>query len=247
MEFDNQVALVTGGSRGIGKSVSAELASGGAYVLVNYRENSGAAERTVAEIEEAGGRARAVRFDVSDFAEVQSAVSGLSDEFGAIQILVNNAGITNDGLILRMEEEDWDRVSDINLKGTFNCTKAVCRGMFRKRYGRIVNVTSVASEVGNAGQSNYTASKAGVVGFTKSAAREFSSRGVTVNAVSPGFVETDINRDLADEIKKKYLEAVPLGRFGSVEDISSAVCFLASSKAAYITGEVLKVNGGLYM
>lgn len=247
MEFDNQVALVTGGSRGIGKSVSMELASGGAYVLVNYRENSGAAERTVAEIEEAGGRARAVRFDVSDFAEVQSAVSGLSDEFGAIQILVNNAGITNDGLILRMEEEDWDRVSDINLKGTFNCTKAVCRGMFRKRYGRIVNVTSVASEVGNAGQSNYTASKAGVVGFTKSAAREFSSRGVTVNAVSPGFVETDINRDLADEIKKKYLEAVPLGRFGSVEDISSAVCFLASSKAAYITGEVLKVNGGLYM
>lgn len=247
MEFDNQVALVTGGSRGIGKSVSMELASGGAYVLVNYRENSGAAERTVAEIEEAGGRARAVRFDVSDFAEVQSAVSGLSDEFGAIQILVNNAGITNDGLILRMEEEDWDRVSDINLKGTFNCTKAVCRGMFRKRYGRIVNVTSVASDVGNAGQSNYTASKAGVVGFTKSAAREFSSRGVTVNAVSPGFVETDINRDLADEIKKKYLEAVPLGRFGSVEDISSAVCFLASSKAAYITGEVLKVNGGLYM
>ena len=247
MEFDNQVALVTGGSRGIGKSVSAELASGGAYVLVNYRENSGAAERTVAEIEEAGGRARAVRFDVSDFAEVQSVVSGLSDEFGGIQILVNNAGITNDGLILRMEEEDWDRVSDINLKGTFNCTKAVCRGMFKKRYGRIVNVTSVASEVGNAGQSNYTASKAGVVGFTKSAAREFSSRGITVNAVSPGFVETDINRDLAGEIKKKYLEAVPLGRFGSVEDISAAVCFLASPKASYVTGEVLKVNGGLYM
>lgn len=247
MEFDNQVALVTGGSRGIGKSVSMELASGGAHVLVNYRENSGAAERTVAEIEEAGGRARAVRFDVSDFAEVQGVVSGLSDEFGGIQILVNNAGITNDGLILRMEEEDWDRVSDINLKGTFNCTRAVCRGMFKKRYGRIVNVTSVASEVGNAGQSNYTASKAGVVGFTKSAAREFSSRGVTVNAVSPGFVETDINRDLSEDIKKKYLEAVPLGRFGSVEDISAAVCFLASSRASYVTGEVIKVNGGLYM
>ena len=146
-----------------------------------------------------------------------------------------------------MEEEDWDRVSDINLKGTFNCTRAVCRGMFRKRYGRIVNVTSVASEVGNAGQSNYTASKAGVVGFTKSAAREFSSRGVTVNAVSPGFVETDINRDLSEDIKKKYLEAVPLGRFGSVEDISAAVCFLASSRASYVTGEVIKVNGGLYM
>lgn len=247
MEFDNQVALVTGGSRGIGKSVSMELASGGAFVLVNYKENSEAAERTVAEIEKAGGRARAVRFDVSDFAGVQSAVSGLSDEFDGIQILVNNAGITNDGLILRMEEEDWDRVMDINLKGAFNCTRAVCRGMFKKRYGRIVNVTSVASEVGNAGQANYTASKAGVVGFTKSAAREFSSRGITVNAVSPGFVETDINRDLADEIKKKYLEAVPLGRFGSVGDISAAVCFLASPKAAYITGEVLKVNGGLYM
>ena len=247
MELDNQVALITGGSRGIGKSVASELASRGAYVLINYATNSEAAAETLEEIEKAGGEGRTVCFDVSDFAEVQSTVSGLSDELDGIQILVNNAGITNDGLLVRMEEEDWDKVVDINLKGVFNCTKAVCRGMMKKRYGRIVNITSVAGEVGNAGQTNYSASKAGIVGFTKSSAREFSSRGITVNAVSPGFVETDINRDLPEEIKKKYLEAVPLGRFGRVEDISSAVCFLVSTGASYITGEVIKVNGGLYM
>lgn len=247
MELDNQVALITGGSRGIGKSVALELASKGAYVLINYATNSDAASETLEEIEKAGGRGRTVRFDVSDFAQVQSTVSGLSDELDGIHILVNNAGITNDGLLVRMEEEDWDRLMDINLKGVFNCTKAVCRGMMKKRYGRIVNITSVAGEVGNAGQTNYSASKAGIVGFTKSSAREFSSRGITVNAVSPGFVETDINRDLPEEIKKKYLEAVPLGRFGRVEDISGAVCFLVSAGAAYITGEVIKVNGGLYM
>ena len=247
MKLSEQVALVTGGSRGIGKDIAKKLASCGAYVLINYVSNREAAEETIGEIEKAGGTGRAVGFDVSDFAEVQRSVGALSDEFKGIQILVNNAGITNDGLIKGMEEDDWDRVLDVNLKGVFNCTKAVSRGMFKNRYGRIVNLTSVVAEFGNMGQTNYSASKAGIIGFTKSTAKEFSSRGITVNAVSPGLVETDINEDLPLYVKKRYLELIPLGRFGRVEDISGAVCFLVSEGASYITGEVIKINGGLYM
>ena len=247
MELSNQVALITGGSRGIGKDIAKKLASRGAYVLVNYITNSQAAEETLGEIEGEGGKGRAVGFDVSDFDEVQRYVGELSGELGGIQILVNNAGIRNDGLLMRMGERDWSRVMDINLKGTFNCTKAVSRGMFKNRYGRIINITSTAGEVGNPGQANYAASKAGVIGLTKATAKEFSSRGITVNAVSPGFVETDIIADLNEEMRKKYLEAIPLGRFGRVEDISNVVCFLVSEGASYITGEVIKVNGGIYM
>ena len=247
MEFSNQVALITGGSRGIGKDIAKKLASRGAYVLINYISNSQAAEETLGEIEQEGGKGRAVGFDVSDFDEVQRRVGELSGELGGIHILVNNAGIRNDGLLMRMGEEDWDRVMDINLKGAFNCTKAVSRGMFKNRYGRIINITSTAGEAGNPGQANYAASKAGVVGLTKATAKEFSSRGITVNAVSPGFVETDIIADLNEEMRKKYLEAIPLGRFGRVEDISNVVCFLVSEGASYITGEVIKVNGGIYM
>ncbi len=247
MEFNNKVALITGGSRGIGKDIAKKLASRGAYVLINYISNSQAAEETLGEIEQAGGSGRAVGFDVSDFAEVQKTVGELSGELGGIQILVNNAGIRNDGLLVRMGEEDWDRVMDINLKGAFNCTKAVSRGMFKNRYGKIVNIISTAGEVGNPGQANYSASKAGIIGLTKSTAKEFSSRGITVNAVSPGFVETDIIADLNEDMRKKYLEAIPLGRFGRVEDISSVVCFLVSEDASYITGEVIRVNGGIYM
>ena len=247
MEFSNQVALITGGSRGIGKDIAKKLASRGAYVLINYITNSRAAEETLGEIEQEGGKGRAVGFDVSDFDEVQQRVGELSGELGGIHILVNNAGIRNDGLLMRMGEEDWDRVMDINLKGAFNCTKAVSRGMFKNRYGRIINITSTAGEAGNPGQANYAASKAGVVGLTKATAKEFSSRGITVNAVSPGFVETDIIADLNEEMRKKYLEAIPLGRFGRVEDISNVVCFLVSEGASYITGEVIKVNGGIYM
>ncbi len=247
MEFSNQVALITGGSRGIGKDIAKKLASRGAYVLINYVSNSQAAEETLGEIEQEGGKGRAVGFDVSDFDEVQQRVGELSGELGGIHILVNNAGIRNDGLLMRMGEEDWDRVMDINLKGAFNCTKAVSRGMFKNRYGRIINITSTAGEAGNPGQANYAASKAGVVGLTKATAKEFSSRGITVNAVSPGFVETDIIADLNEEMRKKYLEAIPLGRFGRVEDISNVVCFLVSEDASYITGEVIKVNGGIYM
>lgn len=247
MEFSNQVALITGGSRGIGKDIAKKLASRGAYVLINYISNRQAAEETLGEIEQEGGKGRAVGFDVSDFDEVQRCVGELSGELGGIHILVNNAGIRNDGLLMRMGEEDWDRVMDINLKGAFNCTKAVSRGMFKNRYGRIINITSTAGEAGNPGQANYAASKAGVVGLTKATAKEFSSRGITVNAVSPGFVETDIIADLNEEMRKKYLEAIPLGRFGRVEDISNVVCFLVSEGASYITGEVIKVNGGIYM
>ena len=247
MELSKQIALVTGGSRGIGRDIAKEFALRGAYVLINYISNRQAAEETLKEIEQAGGSGRAVGFDVSDFAEVQRNVGELSDEFDGIQILVNNAGIRNDGLLIRMGEGDWDRVMDINLKGAFNCTKAVSRGMFKNRYGRIINITSTAGEVGNPGQANYSASKAGVIGLTKATAKEFSSRGITVNAVSPGFVETEIIADLNEDMRKKYLEAIPLGRFGRVEDISSAVCFLVSKRASYITGEVIKVNGGIYM
>ena len=247
LELTNQVALVTGGSRGIGKDVAKKLASHGAYVLINYATNRQAAEETLEEIEQDGGSGRVVGFDVSDFDEVQKSVGELSNELNGIQILVNNAGIRNDGLLMRMGQEDWNRVMDINLKGTFNCTKAVCRGMFKNRYGRIVNIISAAGETGNPGQANYAASKAGVIGFTKSTAKEFSSRGITVNAVSPGFVETDIIADLNEDMRKRYLEAIPLGRFGRVEDISSVVCFLISEGASYITGEVIRVNGGIYM
>ena len=247
LELTNQVALITGGSRGIGKDIAKKLASHGAYVLINYASNQEAAEETLGEIERDGGSGRVVGFDVSDFDEVQKSVGELSNELNGIQILVNNAGIRNDGLLMRMGEEDWGRVMDINLKGTFNCTKAVCRGMFKNRYGRIVNIISTAGEVGNPGQANYSASKAGIIGFTKSTAKEFSSRGITVNAVSPGFVETDIIADLNEDMRKKYLEAIPLGRFGRVEDISSVVCFLISEGASYITGEVIRVNGGIYM
>lgn len=247
MKLSKQVALVTGGSRGIGKDIAKKLALQGAYVLINYVSGRQAAEETLREIEQDGGSGRAVGFDVSDFAEVQRSVGELSDEFNGIQILVNNAGIRNDGLLMRMREQDWDLVMDINLKGAFNCTKAVSRGMFKNRYGRIVNITSTAGEVGNPGQANYSASKAGIIGLTKSTAKEFSSRGITVNAVSPGFVETDIIADVSEEMRKKYLEAIPLGRFGRVEDISSVVCFLVSESASYITGEVIKVNGGIYM
>ena len=247
MELSKQIALITGGSRGIGRDIAKEFALRGAYVLINYISNRQAAEETLKEIEQAGGSGRAVGFDVSDFTEVQRSVGELSDEFDGIQILVNNAGIRNDGLLIRMGENDWDRVLDINLKGAFNCTKAVSRGMFKNRYGRIINITSTAGEVGNPGQANYSASKAGIIGLTKATAKEFSSRGITVNAVSPGFVETEIIADLNEDMRKKYLEAIPLGRFGRVEDISGAVCFLVSKNASYITGEVIKVNGGIYM
>ena len=246
-ELKDKVALVTGASRGIGKQVAKDLASMGATVVANYPHSNDSAEQTVEEIEKSGGTAIMSEFDVSDFEAVQREVNSIVDKLGGIHILINNAGITRDGLFLRMKEEDWDLVYQVNLKGVFNCTKAVIRNMTKQKYGRIVNIASVVGEMGNAGQVNYSSTKAGVIGFTKSAAKEFGSRGITANAISPGFIQTDITEAIPEEYKQKYMEGIPLGRFGETKDISNVVCFLVSDSASYITGEVIRVNGGLYM
>jgi 3-oxoacyl-[acyl-carrier protein] reductase len=245
-ENEQKVALVTGGSRGIGKAIALRLAADGAYVVVNYAKNRAAAYEVVSAIEKAGGRAKAIGFDVSDFDKVQEEIENIVTEFGGIQVLVNNAGITQDTLIVRMKKDDWDNVITTNLNGVFNCTKAVARIMIKQRQGRIINLTSVVGEMGNSGQTNYAASKAGIIGFTKAAARELASRAITVNAVSPGFIETDITQNLTDDLRKQYIERIPLLRFGSPEDVAGVVAFLASDEASYITGEVLRVNGGIY-
>ena len=247
MELKDKVALVTGASRGIGKQVAKDLASMGATVVANYPNSNDSAEQTVEEIEKNGGSAIMSEFDVSDFDAVQKEVSSIIDNLGEIHILINNAGITRDTLLMRMKEEDWDNVFAVNLKGVFNCTKAVIRNMSKQKFGRIVNIASVVGEMGNAGQLNYSSTKAGVIGFTKSAAKEFAARGITVNAISPGFIQTDITQDIPEEYKQKYLESIPLGRFGETTDISNVVCFLVSDSASYITGEIIRVNGGLYM
>jgi 3-oxoacyl-[acyl-carrier protein] reductase len=241
-----KVALITGGSRGIGKAIAKRLASDGATIVINYTQNEEAANQTKKEIEESGGEVITSKFDVSDFDTVHQEIDKIIEKFGGLHILVNNAGITKDTLLMRMKEEDWDNVISINLKGIFNCTKAVTRNMFKQREGRIINLTSVVGEMGNSGQSNYAASKAGIIGFTKACAREMASRGITVNAVSPGFIKTDITDELPEEIKKDYISRIPLNRFGTPEDIAGAVSFLASDDAAYITGEVFRINGGIY-
>ena len=243
---ENKTALVTGGSRGIGRRTAIDLAAGGCHVIVNYHSSPDAADETLEAIKKAGGSGELLQFDVSDYSAVEKAIAPVADNRG-IDILVNNAGITRDKLFVRMAEKDWDEVVDTNLKGIFNCTKAVVRNMLKKRYGRIINIASVVGEMGNPGQVNYSSAKAGIIGFTRSAAKEFASRGVTVNAVSPGFIETDITAPIPEEMKSAYLESIPLGRYGTVEDISGAVVFLASERASYITGEVIRVNGGLYI
>lgn len=241
-----KIALVTGGSRGIGRAIALRLASEGSHVVVNYTKNEPAALEVVAAIEKSGGSASVSGFDVSDFDTVQKKVEEIIAEYGGIHILVNNAGITHDTLLMRMNKEDWDRVITTNLTGVFNCTKAVTRTMIKQRSGRIVNITSVVGEMGNSGQTNYAASKAGIIGFTKAAAREMAPRSVTVNAISPGFIETDITNELPEEIRRQYIEKIPMGRFGRPEDIAGVVAFLTSDEASYITGEVIRVNGGIY-
>ena len=245
-KLKDKVALVTGGSRGIGKSIAKRLASEGAIVVINYMQNDSAANETKKEIEDAGGQATISKFDVSDFDTVHQEIDKIIEKFGGLHILINNAGITQDTLLMRMKEDDWDSVISINLKGTFNCTRAVTRNMFKQREGRIINLTSVVGEMGNAGQTNYAASKAGVIGFTKACAREMAPRGITVNAVSPGFIKTDITDELPEDIKKDYISKIPLNRFGTTEDVAGAVAFLTSDDASYITGEVFRVNGGIY-
>ncbi|MCZ6791100.1 MAG: 3-oxoacyl-[acyl-carrier-protein] reductase [Candidatus Dadabacteria bacterium] len=245
-KLKDKVALVTGGSRGIGKSIAKRLASEGAIVVINYMQNDSAANETKKEIEDAGGQATISKFDVSDFDTVHQEIDKIIEKFGGLHILINNAGITQDTLLMRMKEDDWDSVISINLKGIFNCTRAVTRNMFKQREGRIINLTSVVGEMGNAGQTNYAASKAGVIGFTKACAREMAPRGITVNAVSPGFIKTDITDQLPEDIKKDYISKIPLNRFGTTEDVAGAVAFLTSDDASYITGEVFRVNGGIY-
>lgn len=243
----DRVALVTGGSRGIGRAVVLCLAGLGARVIINYRENHAAAREVLEEVLSGNGRAELAPFDVGRADEVEAAVKGIIDGHEKLDILINNAGVTVDGLLLRQSPPDWDRIIDVNLRGLFHCTKAAARRMIRQRYGRIVNLTSVAGQMGNVGQSVYAASKAGIEGFTKSMARELAPRGITVNAVAPGFIETEMTASLNEETRGRYLEAIPLGRFGGGADVARTVAFLAGPGGEYITGQTIAVNGGLYM
>ncbi len=247
MLLDGKTALVTGASRGIGRAIALCLAAEGARVAINYAGNVKAAEEVKASVEAAGGTAILCQADIADSAAVEAMIADVVKEFGAIDILVNNAGITRDTLLMRMKDEDFAKVLDTNLKGVFYCTKAVSKLMMKKRSGRIVNMASVVGLVGNAGQTNYAAAKAGVIGFSKSAAKELASRGITVNVVAPGFIGTDMTAGLPESVKEKMLTDIPLGRMGEAEDVANAVLFLASDQASYITGQVVNVDGGMVM
>lgn len=247
LSLEGRTAIVTGASRGIGRAIAIELARRKASVVINYNRSPEKAEEVVAQIEAEGGKAQAVQADVSNFEQAQALVKSAIDSFGGLDILVNNAGITRDTLIMMMGEEDWDEVISTNLKSTFNCSKAAIRHMMRKRYGRIVNITSVSGQMGNAGQTNYAASKAGQIGFTKALAREVASRNITVNAVAAGFTDTDIWATVPVEMQEAVLKLIPLARKGKPEEIAYAVAFLVSDQAAYITGQVLGIDGGMAM
>lgn len=247
MLLEEKVALVTGASRGIGRAIAVALAKEGARVAINYAGNREAAEQVKQEIEQDGGQAILVQADVADRAAVQKMVDAVIEAFGTIDVLVNNAGITRDNLFLRMKEEEWDKVIDTNLTGVYNCTKAVAKLMMKKRVGHIINMTSVVGITGNAGQANYAAAKAGVIGFTKSLAREFAPRSITVNAVAPGFIDTDMTAVIPEKAKEGILHNIPLGKMGNTSDIANVVLFLASDQASYITGQVIHVDGGMVM
>ena len=242
-----QAAVVTGGSRGIGRAIALALAAEGCRVVINYHSNAAAAQQVVAEIEALGSQALAVQGDVSLAEQAQALIEQAQEAFGAVDILVNNAGITRDNLLMRMSEADWDAVLDTNLKGAYNCVRAVQRGMLRRRAGRIIQISSVSGLRGNAGQANYAAAKAGLIGFTKAVARELAPRGITANAVAPGFIETDMTHALGQEMMAQVQAQIPLQRLGRPQDVAAAVVFLASPQAAYITGQVLCVDGGLAM
>ncbi|HML31443.1 3-oxoacyl-[acyl-carrier-protein] reductase [Sporomusa sphaeroides] len=247
MHLDGQVAIVTGASRGIGRAVVIALAKVGAKVVINYAGNAEAAEEVRTFITDNGGQAITVKADVADADAVDSLVKQAIDTYGKIDILVNNAGITRDSLLMRMKDEDWDAVMNTNLKGIFYCTKAVTKSMMKQRSGKIINMTSVVGLMGNAGQANYAAAKAGVIGFTKSMAKELASRGITVNAIAPGFIATDMTHGLSEQVKVDLEAKIPLSRLGEAEDVAAAVVFLASQSANYITGQTLNVDGGMVM
>lgn len=247
LDIKGKVALVTGGSRGIGKEVAKKLASFGANLIINYTSREEAALETKKEIEDFGVKCMVVKCDVSKSEEVNLMVDDVIKEFGQIDILVNNAGITRDGLLMRMKEEDFDKVIDINLKGVFNCTKAVSKPMMKKKFGKIINMSSVVGIVGNPGQANYCASKAGVIGFTKSTAKELASRNININAIAPGFIDTDMTNVLSDDLKNTMLKSIPKNEFGKPEDVANVVAFLASSMSRYVTGQVINVDGGMVM
>ena len=247
MTLEGKVALVTGASRGIGRAIALTLAKAGADVVINFAGNVAAAEEVAKEITDLGRKVILVQGSVAETAKAQEIVDKVIAEFGKIDILVNNAGITRDGLLMRMKEEDWDAVLTTNLKGVFNCTKAVMKPMMKQRAGSIVNMASVVGETGNAGQANYAAAKSGVIGFTKSVAKEVASRGIRANAVAPGFIATDMTKVLPDKVQEEMAKTIPLGRQGQPQDIANAVLFLVSDEAAYITGQVLNVDGGMVM
>ena len=247
MLLDGKIALVTGGSRGIGRAIALRLAEEGAKVAINYAGNQTAAEEVKAIIEQHGGTAMIVQTDVSDSTAAAEMVARVHEELGGLDILVNNAGITRDTLLVRMKDEDFDAVINTNLKGIYACTKAAAKFMTKQRSGRIVNLSSVVGEIGNIGQTNYAAAKAGVIGFSKAAAKEFAARHVTVNVVAPGFIDTDMTAVLKDSIREKLIEGIPLGALGKPEHVADAVLFLVSDAASYITGQTLNVDGGMVM
>lgn len=247
MNLEGKIALVTGASRGIGRAIAEKLAAAGAFVYVNYNGSKEKADEVVEAIKANGRDAQATGFNVADWDETKQAVDSIVKEKGKLDILVNNAGITKDGLIMAMKEEDFDSVMDINLKGAFHTIKALSRTFLKQRSGRIINISSVSGLMGNAGQANYSASKAGLIGLTKSVAREFAPKGICVNAVAPGFIATEMVDKMTEEAKSKITSMVPLGRIGRTEDVASVVAFLASDEASYITGQVLSVDGGMYI
>ncbi len=243
----DRVVVVTGGSRGIGRAICTALSAPGTRVYFNYSSNREAAQATAEAITAAGGTALFDQADVASEAAVTDYLGGIIKEAGRIDVLVNNAGVTRDGLLVRMKAADWDTVMDVNLKGTFNCMKAAAKTMMKQRYGRIINISSVVGVSGNPGQANYVASKAGIIGLTKAVARELASRNITVNAVAPGYIETDMTGDLGDKAKAAMIAQIPMGRIGTPEDIGGVVAFLASPAADYITGQTIHVSGGMYM
>lgn len=245
--LEGKVAVVTGASRGIGRAIALRLAQEQATVVINYNGSREKAEEVVQEIEAAGGTACAIQCDVSDFSACEAFFKEVTERYGRVDILVNNAGVTRDGLLMKMSEEDFDKVVDTNLKGTFNCIRFVTRTMLRQKSGHIINMSSVVGVAGNAGQANYAASKAGVIGLTKTAAKELASRGITVNAIAPGFIETDMTAVLSDKIREVTAAQIPMGHFGAAEDVANLAAFLASDQAKYITGQVIHVDGGMAM